>query len=83
MRRKECWGNESHSHSSSVRFKGHFIEFSKSFIMFVAEVFQISFLIVFPFFVAKPLYDYFRDVKGFRRYPAAHPIAGINNLWYM
>lgn len=51
--------------------------------MFATEVFQISILIVFSYFIAKPLYDYFRDVKGFRRYPAAHPLAGITNLWYM
>jgi hypothetical protein len=29
------------------------------------------------------LFDYFRDVKGFRKYPNIHPIAGITNLYYM
>lgn len=33
--------------------------------------------------VVKPLYDYFQDKNGLRRFPSAHPLAGITNLWYM
>ena len=51
--------------------------------MFATEVLQISLLIVLGFFVGKPVYDYLRDVKGFRKYPNIHPIAGITNLYYM
>lgn len=51
--------------------------------MFATEVLGFSFLIVFGFFIGKPVYDYLRDVKGFRRYPAVHPVAAFTNLWYM
>ena len=51
--------------------------------MFATKVLGLSFLIVFGFFLGKTVYDYLRDVKGFRRYPAIHPIAPFTNLWYM
>lgn len=33
--------------------------------------------------VIQPLYNYFRDLKGFRRYPAINWIAGISNIGFM
>jgi len=51
--------------------------------MFATEVLSLSILLVFGFFIGKPVYDYLRDVKGLRRYPAIHPIAAFTNLWYM
>jgi hypothetical protein len=51
--------------------------------MFATEVVQISLLILAGFFIAKPVYDYLRDAKGLRKYPAISPLAGFTNLWYM
>ncbi|KAF2808886.1 cytochrome P450 [Mytilinidion resinicola] len=35
------------------------------------------------YFILRPVFNYFRDVKGFRKYPAINPIAGITNLGFM
>jgi len=51
--------------------------------MFATEVLAASFAVLFCFFIGKPIYDYLRDVKGLRKYPAIHPIAAFTNLWYM
>ena len=51
--------------------------------MFATEVFQISLLVLLGIFVGKPVFEYLRDVKGFRKYPNIHPIAVITNLYYM
>lgn len=40
----------------------------------------ISTLLIF-YLLVKPLYTYFRDAKGLRRFPSASPLAGISNLW--
>lgn len=37
----------------------------------------------FAYFILYPLFAYFRDVKGLRRYPNLHPLAGITNLIFV
>lgn len=74
--------DKSKSHSAAV-VKGTVRFNTNNTTMFATEVFQISLLVLFGFFIGKPLFDYLRDVKGFRKYPNIHPIAGITNLYYM
>ncbi|KAH7132466.1 cytochrome P450 monooxygenase [Dendryphion nanum] len=38
---------------------------------------------VFIYFVLHPLFVYFRDAKGLRRYPLLHPLASISNVPFM
>jgi hypothetical protein len=35
------------------------------------------------YFILKPVVDYFRDPKGFRKYPSINAIAGISNIGFM
>ncbi|KAI0127272.1 cytochrome p450 monooxygenase [Xylariales sp. AK1849] len=37
----------------------------------------------FLYFILRPLVNYFRDPKGFRKYPSLNALAGISNLGYM
>ena len=47
-------------------------------------IFAVALLGVFAFvFVAKPVYDYVRDPKGFRRFPGMTPLAPFTNIPYM
>lgn len=39
-----------------------------------------TFVLCFSYFILWPLVDYFRDVKGFRKYPGMNPFAGITDL---
>lgn len=35
------------------------------------------------YFILWPIFNYFRDVKGFRKYPAVNALAGITDLGFM
>ncbi|EPE08879.1 benzoate 4-monooxygenase cytochrome p450 [Ophiostoma piceae UAMH 11346] len=55
------------------------ISFTMYYIL-VPSLLAVSALFVFAIY---PLYVYFRDEKGFRKYPAINCIAGITNLGFM
>lgn len=38
---------------------------------------------LFVYFIISPVFIYFLDRKGFRKYPTINPIAGITDLGYM
>lgn len=38
---------------------------------------------LFTYFIVSPVFIYFLDRKGFRKYPAINPIAGITDLGFM
>lgn len=40
-------------------------------------------LFLFSYFIVRPLWNYFRDPKGLRKYPNMNPLCGITNLGFM
>jgi benzoate 4-monooxygenase len=38
-------------------------------------------LLIIALVVVQPAYDYLRDKKNLRRFPAAHPLAALTDFW--
>ncbi|KAK2608765.1 hypothetical protein QQS21_002754 [Conoideocrella luteorostrata] len=51
--------------------------------MYAAVLSASAISLLFVYFVIHPIYLYFQDAKGLRRYPLLHPLAGITNLMFV
>ena len=51
--------------------------------MYAIVIPTLAALAALAFFIVQPLYVYFRDKKGLRRYPAINLLAGITDLGFM
>ena len=46
--------------------------------LLLAQLVLVTFVLVF---LIRPVFNYFRDQKGFRKYPSASPFAPLSSLW--
>jgi hypothetical protein len=49
----------------------------------LSYIFPFSFLSLLGYFILVPVVSYFRDPKGFRKFPAINAIAGFSDLGFM
>lgn len=51
--------------------------------MYTTLLSTFSVILLLSYFIIRPLWDYFSDPKGLRKYPCINPLAGITNLGFM
>ncbi|KAI9901017.1 hypothetical protein N3K66_002834 [Trichothecium roseum] len=51
--------------------------------MYTLVVTAVTCTLTFLYFIVWPVWIYFRDPKGLRRFPAIHPLAGITNYCFV